>query len=1000
MRKSPRDAGSGPGASARGWRWLVGGLPLLLLCPLLLMGQGTRFLQHGFEDRDLFWNPGPSDAPNKQLVHALTDETRHGGHQSECIELQVQQGTFLYYTHDVGRGPVSEELSASLWIKANRPGTQLLARVVLPHERDPKNLAQPLTTLLRGDVYQTAGRWQPLELRQPLRLLKQQQQLLCAEMKRPITVADAYVDQIVLNVYGGPGLTRVWTDDLRIGPLLDVPRPQPATVPTVRGGARPVHRAFDVKLENEKLMVGGRKFFLRGIRYSGVPLKTLRDAGFNTVWLDEAADAETVAQAVNLGFWLVPSLAVESRPVPPRGQAPGQLASHQLVGRRMARFLQMDAVLGWDFGGGLAAEQYVSVQRTATAVRTVDPSRPLAVDVWDGFQSYSRGIDQVMLGVHRWPLMTGLELTQYHRWLTQRHQLAQPGTFTWTWVQTHLPDWFTNLVYEKPGAVGFNEPVGPQPEQIRLLAYTAAAAGCRGLGFWSDRFLADSHAGHDRLLQMALLNLEFQLLEPMLVSAQAPLWAATSIPQVRAAVMRTDYGVLCLPIWVGPGSQFVPGQSAVANLTLTVPQVPTGTQAWLISPGEIRAVRSERVVGGTRITLPEFGLTAAVVFTSDLVGRNSLVAHLQDQVRSMSKIATQWSYDLAQEELAKVVRINTELEEGGHRLPDGQKLLEDARRRLQLCATHRRNGNTVEAYAESQRAMRPLRILMREQWILAVKELDLPVASPYAVSFYTLPRHWKFRQEIAHAKAMPNVLPGGDFEGQPVSAAATWRVQQETSLDEVIKVAKTVPKRESEEGEPAKPGTAKKGTATATAAKDKPAAATDEAAKKKAKEEAAKKKKVSKLKGYALKLEIKPSDDTLPPPAALERTFLAVHSPAVKLPPGTLVSISGSVCIPAEITASADGVLLYDSAGGEPLAVRISSAVPVWRKFTLFRRVPASGSIHVTLALTGLGKAYFDNIRIEPLSPSTVQAPLRKPAVGWAAPTGVRPAAARTATRN
>ena len=296
---------------------------------------------------------------------------------------------------------------------------------------------------------------------------------------------------------------------------------------------------------------------------------------------------------------------------------------------------------------------------------------------------------------------------------------------------------------------------------------------------------------------------------------------------------------------------------------------------------------------------------------------------------------------------------------------------------------------------------------MREQWILAIKELDLPVASPYAVSFYTLPRHWKFRQEIAHARAMPNVLPGGDFKGQPISTAATWRVQQETSLDEVIKVAKTVPKKESEEGEPEKKGTAKKGTATAardksaaTAARDKPATETDEAARKKAKEEAAKKKKVSKLKGFALKLEIKPSDDTLPPPAVLERTFLAVHSPAVKLPPGTLVSISGSLCIPGEITASADGVLLYDSAGGEPLAVRISSAVPEWRKFTLFRRVPASGSIHVTLALTGLGEAYFDNIRIEPLAPSTVQAPLRKPALGWAAPAGVRPAAARTATRN
>ena len=454
-------------------------------------------------------------------------------------------------------------------------------------------------------------------------------------------------------------------------------------------------------------MVGGRKFFLRGIRYSGVPLKTLRDAGFNTVWLDEAADAETVAQAVNLGFWLVPSLAVENRPASPRGQAPGLPA--QLVGRRMAHFLQMDAVLGWDFGGGLAAEQYVSVQHTATAVRSVDPSPPLpAVDVWDGFQSYSRGIDQVMLGVHRWPLMTGLELTQYHRWLTQHRQLASRAL--------------------SPGR-GCRRicPTGSRTSSMRSrarLASTSRSARSRSrFACWRTQrrrpAAAASVSGRTASLPTVTPATIACCKWPCSTSSSScssRCWSAPRRPVgghvATAGAGRGNAHRLRRPVPADlgrAGSQFVPGQSAVANLTLTVPQVPTGTQAWLISPGEIRALRSERIVGGTRITLPEFGLTAAVVFTSDLVGRNSLVAHLQDQVRSMSKIATQWSYDLAQEELAKVVRINTELEEEGHRLPDGQKLLEDTRRRLQLCATHRRNGNTVEAYGEAQWALRPLR---------------------------------------------------------------------------------------------------------------------------------------------------------------------------------------------------------------------------------------------------------------------------------------------------
>jgi hypothetical protein len=114
-----------------------------------------------------------------------------------------------------------------------------------------------------------------------------------------------------------------------------------------------------------------------------------------------------------------------------------------------------------------------------------------------------------------------------------------------------------------------------------------------------------------------------------------------------------------------------------------------------------------------------------------------------------------------------------------------------------------------------------------------------------------------------------------------------------------------------------------------------------------------------------LKLEVTPRDDKAPP-AALERTFLAVHSPQYKLKPGSLVRISGWLRIPKAIEASADGVLFFDTIGGEPLAVRQTKATE-WRRLTLYRQVPASGTVGVTMALTGLGTAYFDDIRIEPL---------------------------------
>ena len=100
----------------------------------------------------------------------------------------------------------------------------------------------------------------------------------------------------------------------------------------------------------------------------------------------------------------------------------------------------------------------------------------------------------------------------------------------------------------------------------------------------------------------------------------------------------------------------------------------------------------------------------------------------------------------------------------------------------------------------------------------------------------------------------------------------------------------------------------------------------------------------------------------------LERTFLAVDSPKVRLPPGTLVRVSGWVKVPSPITGTADGALFHDDAGGAELGVRLMHTVEpgepaaVWKQFHLYRRVPATGQMSVTLALTGVGVAFFDDV--------------------------------------
>ncbi len=645
----------------------------------------------------------------------------------------------------------------------------------------------------------------------------------------------------------------------------------------------------------------------------------MRDAGFNTVWLDDTTPPDLIDHAVDLGFWIVPSL---SPPELPDGAGQGQLtARNAAFARKVAAYIDRDAVLGWDLGSNLQKEGYDKVARTAQALHQADPMRPLAADVWDGYMGYTRNMGQeIMLGVHRWPLMTSLDMGGYKDWLVSRRRLAAPETFCWTWIQTHLPDWYSTLVYGQTGAQGYPEPIGPQAEQIRLMTYLAVGSGYRGVGYWSDRFLADSHTGRDRLLALALLNQELEMLEPLLVNGEEPRWIDTNKPEVKAAVIRSDKNnwVLVLPVWVGTNAQYVPGQSAAAQLDVLVPLVPPNMQPWEVSPGCVRSLRWKRQIGGMLVTLPEFSLTGAIVFTSDPGNPNGLVPRFQEQQRRMSKIAAQWAHDQAEEEVAKVEQVYEQLDKGGHPLPDGAALLKKAHLYLDGCELQRRNGDYGEAYLEAQRAMRPLRIIMRAEWDKAAKELTTPVASPYALSYYTLPRHWQFWQEVQQRHTAANVLPDGDFESANDKAPDGWLMEEVPSLDDVVTSALRV-------------------------------------------------KENAKVGKQCLMLKMAAKDGQ-PAPPVLERSYVAIHSPAVHLQPGTLVKISAWVNIPGGIGASTDGALLFDSVGGEPLALRLTAATKGWQQFAFYRQVPASGTINVTMALQGLGKVYFDDVRIEPLT--------------------------------
>jgi len=81
-----------------------------------------------------------------------------------------------------------------------------------------------------------------------------------------------------------------------------------------------------------------------------------------------------------------------------------------------------------------------------------------------------------------------------------------------------------------------------------------------------------------------------------------------------------------------------------------------------------------------------------------------------------------------------------------------------------------------------------VRVLARSQWMNLIQGLDTPAASPFAVSYFSLPQHVAFIRQVTAATPGTNLLPDGDFEkGRDISE--NWQIVRNT-LDEVEMIAR------------------------------------------------------------------------------------------------------------------------------------------------------------------------------------------------------------------
>jgi hypothetical protein len=882
-----RSAATFPGWGNR-FRWL------LVACWLLgAAGPLWADYRNSFESAEVSWQVLDADGPIRIDRHQRDFRVARSGHASEHLAITAGRGTYVHLAHPIPPSRVIAEWDPSLWILADQPGIQLMARVVLPRTRDPRT-GDPITTLLRGEIYDRVGAWQQLWIRRPDQILQRQVRALRSQFGSDIDPREAYVDLIVLNAYGGVGTTQLWVDDLEIrGMVLAGPNRGADAGDNGPAMQEAVDESFDatrrsanveVKLNGSVLTAGGVPMFPQVIESNGESFEWLQSMGFNAIKLSTAPTAIELREADRWGIWLI---------APP----PNDL--HITPAH--------DRVMAWDLGSDLTDTQLEGTRQRVEALRKADirPGRVLIAGASERMWSYSRLASFLVMRAA--PLGTSLSLPMQARQLRERPTLARPGTPVWTAVATELPA----ALIDQWSAMGLGPSLSMvgEPEQIRLLAYTAVASGARGLIFLSrsplDRTDSDTLS---RVRVLKQLNLELRTIAPWLIAGTRQADVETGRDDVRVSVMQTERAQLLILLSQDPHHQYTRGPAARSPLSIVVPSPANSPQVYRLTPGGLRTIGSRRVAGGIRLTLDEVNLVNLVAITQDPLVLNhlarSLAASQADLARLMREIASS----------------QVELVESIHRQLSGPiSSSADEPRFYQIRASLQHGDYLLNAqdyaaaFEYAERALEGLASIRRRNWETAAGTFGSPASSPYCTTLAALPLHWELARRLQAAPNWSgNLLPAGDFESVPHLHQTGWQnlVRESRNVRTAVELSTQEPYRGNS----------------------------------------------------SLRLTVLPEGDS-DPPAAFENPPLKIVSAPVPVRRGQLIRWYGWIRIPRPIDSSPEGFKIYDSVSGEALALRLY-ATDGWEPFIAYRAAVQDGPVTLTFELTGPGEVLIDDVEI------------------------------------
>lgn len=534
--------------------------------------------REGFESAETSWKLIQSDGRAEMRRQVRDLRIAHSGQASESMTVITQGGSYAYLAYDVPPARLIDELSASLWLNADRPGLQFAARIVLPHVKDERT-GRPVTLLVHGDTYERVGSWQQLRLESLRRQFEHKRPALFEQYGRHIDLREPYLDRLLINAHGGKNVTNLWIDDIEvlgdIRPGLFAARAGPERVDAERhnGGIRaasanlpssvdervsisaehrvsPEHDAV-VRMNGSQILLKGRPWLPRITHWRDEPLTVLKSFGFNALWSDSLPDPEVLEQAQQLDLWFI---------VPCDGLLDPRHFAHAVIAWVLPSDSRTDL-------SNLRAQR----EQVATAAR-----RPIVVP-----ESLA--------------------------------QDSEPGEVIWVdrfsdpaeAIQVGRPVWMTTDIDIQ------------QVDRTRRQAYEAIAAGARGLIFQRPDLIVTRDRTRERF-EIPRLQREIAILEPWIAGGHGCEKLPFSSRDWNCFALTTPRSRLVVAI------QSDAADGARQSLRLVDPGSSPTADAYLLREDGLSTLRRHRVAGGVRAEIVAPEPINIMVFTEDPLTVNYL----------------------------------------------------------------------------------------------------------------------------------------------------------------------------------------------------------------------------------------------------------------------------------------------------------------------------------------------------------------------------------------